>query len=318
MAKRKKENIKLYMVILGVAISLAVLAGFFIFQNNSESLYVYPENPKQGDTVFIKVESQSGKITGSFEKEKLLFYKKNNSAEWVAFLGIDADKQPGEYKISVNIPGREQLTKKIKVNLADFSTAPVVTGPTVNKNGITLSKAVKNIVKNDNPAIKKILDNPSEVPYFTKSFLSPLIKMEKGGLFFGEFIKLGTYKIQHLGVDLSAPEETSVYSINNGKVVATLDLYNYGKTIIIDHGLGIFSMYLHLEEFKVSKGQIVKRGQIIGLSGSTGYVTAPHLHFSMRVDGARVDPIDFIKETQKMDDNSFLAGISNVFNNIFK
>ena len=77
-------------------------------------------------------------------------------------------------------------------------------------------------------------------------------------------------------------------------------------------------MYLHLDEFKVSEGQIVKRSQLIGLSGGTGYVTAPHLHFSMRVDGARVDPIAFIETTKKINDNLILADISQAVLSLFQ
>ena len=142
--------------------------------------------------------------------------------------------------------------------------------------------------------------------------------MRAGGFAFGDFIGFGKYKLQHLGVDLKAPEKTEIYAVNDGKVVLTANLSNYGKTVIIDHGLGIFSMYLHLEEFKVSLGQMVGRGQTIGLSGDTGYVTGPHLHFSMRVDGTRVDPVGFITATKKLEDNSFLANISNGFFNILK
>ena len=145
---------------------------------------------------------------------------------------------------------------------------------------------------------------------------------KKTGFSFGKFIGFGKYALQRLGVDLKAPEKTKIYSVNDGKVAATLELSNYGKTVIIDHGLDIFSLYLHLDEFKVSVGDMVRRGQLIGLSGDTGYTTAPHLHFSMRVDGQRVDPIAFIETTKKISDNSaapsLTADIANAFINLFR
>ncbi|TSD01862.1 MAG: peptidase M23, partial [Parcubacteria group bacterium Athens0714_26] len=73
----------------------------------------------------------------------------------------------------------------------------------------------------------------------------------------------------------------------------------YGKTLIIDHGLGIFSLYLHLDEFKVLNGKGVKRGELVGLSGNTGYSISPHLHFSIKANGASVDPLKFIETTKK-------------------
>ncbi len=323
MAKKKiKKNKNKFPVFLYVVLGLIIFwlaFGFFIyFLKTPASIYVSSENPKQGDTVFIRVKSEASNIAGNFNSQKLVFYKKGNSDEWISFLGIDADQKPGDYKIFVDTFSGEHLTKEIKVALADFSSAPAVAAPKINKNGITNQKAVDNIIKNDNPAIKKILSNFTPAPYFTLPFSFPLSTMEKGGFSFGKFIGFGKYRLQHLGVDLKAPEKTDIYAVADGKVVGTLDLSNYGKTVIINHGLDIFSMYLHLEEFKVSDGQMVHRGQLIGLSGDTGYVTAPHLHFSMRVGSARVDPVEFIQTTQKINDNSTLADISNSFLNIFK
>jgi len=302
-------------IIVGLIIFLLALGIFLFFHKTAPSIYIFPENPKQGDTVFIRVKSDIGNIAGNFNDEKLIFYRKGNSNEWISFLGIDADQKPGDYKISVNTSGVE-LTKDIKVALASFSTATSVQAPSAPQNGITQEKAVNNIVKSDNPALKKILNHFTQTPYFTTSFIFPLNTMEKTGFSFGKFIEFAKYKLQHFGVDLKAPEKTQIYAVNDGKVVATLNLFNYGKTVIIDHGLNIFSLYLHLDEFKVSEGQIVHRGQVIGLSGDTGYSSAPHLHFSIRVGSSRVDPIVFIETTKKIDDKFILADISNVFSNI--
>jgi len=318
--KKKRFPILLY-VAIGIAVVCFVL-GFLIFLNYEktakDSMYVFPENPKQGDTVFIRVKSNADYVTGNFEKERLIFYKKGNSTEWISFLGIDADQEPGDYQIYVDTFKKEKLTEKIKAVLADFSVAPTTEAPNLEQKGYTKEKAVNNIVKNDNVVLNKFLSNFTPKPYFKDSFVFPLKKIEKTGLSFGKFITFAKYKMQHLGVDLRASEKTNIYAINDGQVVAVVNLSNYGKTVIIDHGLDIFSLYLHLDEFKVSEGQMVKRSQIIGLSGNSGYSTAPHLHFSMRVGGARVDPIVFIKTTKKLEDNFLLADISEAFLNILK
>lgn len=323
MAKKKHKKIKkIFSFFSYVAFGLVVfwlVFGIFLFFSKPKippSVYVYPENPKQGDTVFIKVSTQANNVVGSFEDEKLVFYKKLNSQDWISFLGVDADQKPGDYKISVNAGGSPSV-KEIKVSLASFSGAPVVLAPSSAQIGVTAQRAVDNIRKNDNPVIYKILDNLTPKPYFSSSFSFPLSSMQNSGFSFGKFINFGKYALQHLGVDLRAPKETEIFSVNDGKVVATLELSNYGKTVIIDHGLDIFSLYLHLDQFKVSVGQMVKKGQTIGLSGDTGYVTAPHLHFSMRVDGARVDPVVFIETSKKIDENPVMANISGAFSNVF-
>jgi len=320
---RRKFPIFLYAIIGLIVVLLAILF-FLLWPTDLASIYVSNENPKQGDTVFIRVKSAASEVIGNFgqsfgtaqDKEKLVFYRKGNSQEWISFLGIDVIQKPGDYKIFVDTSNAEHLVKEIKVAQADFSSAAAAPAPTLSQTGITQIKAVDNIVKKDAPALKKFLNNLTPEPYFTSAFSFPLSKVKKVGYSFGKFIGFGTEKIQHLGVDLVASENTNVYAVNDGKVVATLDLSNYGKTVIIDHGLDIFSLYLHLEEFKVAKGDMVKRSQLIGLSGKTGYVTAPHLHFSMRVNSSRVDPIAFIEATKKMNDNFILADISNAFLNI--
>lgn len=299
-------------------IAFWLVVGFYVFfYQEPGSLYVYPENPKQGETVFIRVKSHIGNVSGKFADENLRFYRKGNSDEWVTFLGIDAAHSSGDYKIYVNISSIKTLEKEIKVGLADFSTEPSILAPSVSQTGITISKAINNIKIKDNPVLQKTLENLTEKPYFNFSFSFPLSKVEEKGISFGKFIAFAKTKIQHLGVDLRALKDTEIYSANNGKVVLTASLSNYGKTIIIDHGLDIFSLYLHLDKFKVKEGDIVKRGDIIGLSGDTGYATAPHLHFSMRVGGARVNPLQFITATKKLDSNFILADISQAFLNIF-
>lgn len=316
---KKNKTKKFFRIFLYLGFSIIILwiivGFFFFFYKTPDSIYVFPENPKQGDTVFIRVKSEAGEITGNFNSQKIYFYKKGGSS-WVSFLGIDADQEPGDYKIFVDVSASKKLTKEIKISLADFSISPPALAPSQKQTGYTTERAISNITKTDNPAIKKFISNLTEKPYFNGPFSFPLIAMQKSGFSFGKFINFAQYKLQHFGVDLRAPKKTEIYAVNDGKVLATLNLSNYGKTVIIDHGLDIFSLYLHLDQFEVAEGQMVKRDQIIGLSGDTGYVTAPHLHFSMRAGGARVDPIAFIEITKKVDYDFVLADISNAFLNI--
>ena len=87
---------------------------------------------------------------------------------------------------------------------------------------------------------------------------------------------------------------TPLIACNDGVVVLAKDRFYSGGSVIIDHGQGIYSCYYHMSKFGVKKGSEVKRGDILGLSGDTGRVTGPHLHFSFRVGGEQVDPLQFI------------------------
>jgi len=94
---------------------------------------------------------------------------------------------------------------------------------------------------------------------------------------------------QHLGIDFRAPQGTPVLSSNKGKVVFAGDLFFSGKTILVDHGLSLFTMYAHLSKINCKVSDLVEKGQVLGESGKTGRVSGPHLHWGVKVDGLWVD-----------------------------
>ncbi len=101
---------------------------------------------------------------------------------------------------------------------------------------------------------------------------------------------------QHTGTDFQAATGTPVVAPNRGRIALAADQYFPGpNTIIIDHGLGVYSYLAHLSEFTVEEGAMVERGQRIALSGATGRVTGPHLHWTMRLGSARVDPLSLVR-----------------------
>ena len=201
------------------------------------------------------------------------------------------------------------MEKEINVASNNFPSVKMAVTKKLQDQGYTGEKIIANIKDNDNPALNQVLGKFTPEANFNSPFSFPLKNMEKSGLSFGEFVTTAGYQMQHFGVDLKESPGTEVHAINAGKVVLTKNLSNYGRTVVIDHGLGIFSLYLHLDTFMVSLDQIVKKNQVIGLSGNTGYSTAPHLHFSIKDNGTRVDPILFVKATEKTNENLNLANI---------
>jgi murein DD-endopeptidase MepM/ murein hydrolase activator NlpD len=106
---------------------------------------------------------------------------------------------------------------------------------------------------------------------------------------------MGQYPHFHAGVDLSAPFGTTVVAAADGVVVAVGHTrVGYGNYVVIGHGTGIMTLYGHLLETNVEVGDAVKRGQRIGLEGSTGWSTGAHLHFELRVNDAVVDPLPYL------------------------
>lgn len=132
--------------------------------------------------------------------------------------------------------------------------------------------------------------------YFDSAFIPPLEKLFETAPFGVQRIQRGTKeKLQpHNGVDLRAEVGTPVKAANDGIVELAESYLLEGGFVILDHGLGINSVYLHLSKVLVDSGQIVKKGDIIGLSGGSGQSAGPHLHFMIKINSIAVDPLRFL------------------------
>ncbi len=297
MSKKKLFSLVLFIAIFSVA--------GFCFNNAygasklllTPDVFVSSDNLMQADTLLVVVKNESGKITGTLGQIKMHFLRSEDNKDWVSIVGITTYKKTGLYKLTVNVSGKAPFEKDILVSKRDFPVTELVITPQLSQKGYTAKKIVNTIENTENKQLSKVLDIIDPVAYFSKPFVCPLTKINVVGDF-GDIRAAKNYKIQHLGTDLRALMNTDVYAVNDGKVVFTKSMPDYGNTIVIDHGLGIYSLYLHLSNFKVVKGQIVKQGDIIGLSGDTGYVTGPHLHFGIKVRGASLDPLKFVQATQ--------------------
>jgi len=252
--------------------------------------------PEQGDALIIKVKTDSHQIKGRLDSKEIKFFKWQDN--WIGILGISVKEKPGKYGLTIEFPEGTFLNKQIQILERKFPTTELFVSEELKEKGFTPSKIVENITTKENLILKEILDVFTSAVYFDQPFIYPLKKIKDVGAF-GNIRKSEGVAAQHLGVDLEADLGSPVFAVNDGTVSFIQELTTYGKTLIIDHGFGIFSLYLHLDEFKVSEGQKVKQGQIIALSGNTGYSISPHLHFSVKIRGETVDPLKFIELTQK-------------------
>ena len=105
-------------------------------------------------------------------------------------------------------------------------------------------------------------------------------------------------KSQHLGNDLRARTGTKIPAANRGRVVYTGNLFFSGNVVVLDHGMGIFSMYGHLSKILVTEGSVVNQGDVVGLAGATGRVSGPHLHWGVRVNGSWIDGFSLIEASK--------------------
>jgi murein DD-endopeptidase MepM/ murein hydrolase activator NlpD len=158
----------------------------------------------------------------------------------------------------------------------------------VNPKRVKLNKKdLKRVIK-ERKVLKKIYGNFGDKLLVDKKFSIPL--QSKVTSFYGtRRLFNNVRKSQHLGIDYRAKVGVLIPSSNKGTVVLAQDLFYTGNTVIIDHGLGIFTLYGHLSKILVNKGDIVERLEILGQAGKTGRVTGPHLHWGVKVNGHWVD-----------------------------
>ena len=260
-----------------------------------KKISIFPLLPQQGDALVIKIEIADfspEEVRGSLGPRKIDFSRIDNNL--VGILGISTKEKPGKYNLSINFPDNSRYQKAINIVERKFPITELLVTEELEEKGFSPSK-IQERVRQENMKLIEVLNIFTPRAYFDNYFIYPLEKIKDVGAF-GNIRKSGTVSLQHLGVDLEADTGTPIYTINDGVVRLAQDFVTYGKIIAVDHGLGIFSIYLHLDEFKTREGDTVKRGEIIGISGNTGYSIAPHLHLGIKIKGVSVDPLRFIEE----------------------
>lgn len=155
---------------------------------------------------------------------------------------------------------------------------------------VTPPKSVLSRIIRENRIIERVREHDTAVPYFLKGWIWPA-HGRISGVYGSQRILNGKPRRPHYGVDISAPIGTPVFAPSDGVVaLAQKNLYYTGGTVIIDHGFGLSSAFLHMEKVLVKKGQHIRQGQKIGLIGKTGRATGPHLDWRINLFDARIDP----------------------------
>ena len=176
--------------------------------------------------------------------------------------------------------------KSIRVLPKKFPTQRV----RVNPKYVTLNARDSERAAHEARLLEQIWESSTLKRFWVDPFLRPVASKLTSG-FGRRRIVNGQPRSPHSGVDLRAGSGTPIKAANAGKVVLAMDLFFAGKTIIVDHGLGLYTLYAHCSRMLAEEGDLVDRGEIIGEVGATGRVTGPHLHWACRINGARVNPL---------------------------
>lgn len=208
------------------------------------------------------------------------------SSEGVFVIGFHRDAKP-KASVELQFPDGSRRTeslviepRKYKIQRIDGLPPKMVTPP----------KDVLDRIKRENRWIKKARSEDSATPHFLRGWQWPA-KGRISGVYGSQRILNGKPRRPHYGIDIAAPAGTPIVAPSDGIVrLAERDLYYTGGTIILDHGHGLSSAFLHMQRVTVKPGQFVKRGEKIGTLGSTGRSTGPHLDWRINLFGSRLDP----------------------------
>ena len=211
----------------------------------------------------------------------------SDTSKRIALIPVNYRSHPGLKTVRITYTGG-QKTVELNITQANYTSETI----TVASSKVTPNKTQRERTAREYHDAMKIYGTFTKKRYWNQPFIAPM-DSHITSQFGTARMYNNTLKSYHSGTDFRAAMRTPIHATNDGVVVIAKDRYYAGNSIVIDHGEGIYSCYYHLSALHVKKGDIVKQGVVIGLSGRSGRVTGPHLHYAMMVHGTQVDPLKF-------------------------
>jgi hypothetical protein len=251
-----------------------------------------PAKPGPGQAVEVRVGGVSAAAGEALELRlggRSFPLWKSGEGFWEGLVSLDRDQKPGAQELSCLAAGAEgELLlgrSEVIVGERDYGVLQL----SVDEGMVTLSPENQARAERENQLIRSVLAQRTPARLWALPFVVPA-KGRVSGPFGVRRVYNGVPKSYHGGLDIAAPKGAPVIATAAGRVALVGDFYYTGLTVFVDHGLGFYSAYFHLSSLKVEEGARVDAGQPVGLVGSTGRSTGPHLHWGMYLSGLRVDP----------------------------
>jgi murein DD-endopeptidase MepM/ murein hydrolase activator NlpD len=248
----------------------------------------------------VKPPSRLESLNGTWLGHDVSFSFDTKGKTWYALAGVSLETAPGSYALDLT---GATIAGKIPSKKISFSRKFAIARGKYPKIEVKLS--VEGKFTEPNPEQQKQIEEGQQTKkdYLNRvtperewsgPFASPA-DATISDVFGSQRIFNGKTSSPHLGLDFRVPSGTRVAAMNDGTVLLARPLYFEGNFVVLDHGQGLLTLYLHLSEFKVKEGDQVKRGQVVGLSGGTGRATGPHLHVAVRWQGTYLDPASLLR-----------------------
>jgi murein DD-endopeptidase MepM/ murein hydrolase activator NlpD len=248
---------------------------------------ISPRKIVPGGLMVVTVKNAAGPAEGSFRGKQLHFNKAKTGFK--ALTGIDLNTEPGTYQLALTVDGKS-LTRDVTIVKKKYPVQRL----TLPEDMVVLSPENEARAERDQRKMSVIWPVDS-LRVWNGRFIDPLPGKEIGTPFGVRRFINNIPKNPHSGVDITADEGEPVKAPNDGVVILVDDQFYSGNSVVLDHGQGIYTMFFHLSKATVKYGQAVRKGDVIALVGSTGRSTGAHLHWGVRVQGAKVNPLELIK-----------------------
>jgi len=226
----------------------------------------------------------------AFDKDLPAF--RVDSGTWRVLVGIDLATAPGRYPVEVDAEtgsAGDRAAHVLVVKARAFPTRTV----TVAEGFVNPPPEAVARIQQEAQELEQLWRSSASSRLWDGAFVRP-VPDPANSAFGARSVFNGQPRSPHGGADFLSPAGTPVKAPNAGRVALARDLYFTGNTVVIDHGLGLFSLFAHLSEVDVEAGAAVATGDVVGRVGATGRVSGPHLHWTVRAGGARVDPLSLL------------------------
>ncbi len=226
-------------------------------------------------------------------REYIFILEDRDNLKYFALIALGLDIKPGIYNVVIHLESSRSLKKDVSFKLA-------ISGKTFPSKRIKVARRFTSPTSKDMKRIKTERELLGRIySILTPNWLGDgrfIMPLEGGisGVFGERRVFNRGFVSRHRGIDIRSPEGTSIRASNSGEIVLSRDLYFSGNTVIINHGIGLFSIYCHMSKSIVREGAFVDKGKIIGYVGSTGRSTGPHLHWGLRLVDNYADPLSII------------------------
>jgi murein DD-endopeptidase MepM/ murein hydrolase activator NlpD len=262
-----------------LAITLWLLSGL------AQGAGVLPQHsPVPGGIAIISLEDITSKTRPKvqYDGKHVLVTKKNNL--WYAVVGIPLSAKPGAHSVEVEASAKKEFS--FQVSSKNYAEQHITVK---NKRHVSPNTQDLKRIRGETKHINTALSTWTDQAYVQLDLILP-VKGELSSPFGLRRFFNDQPRKPHSGLDIAAPEGTDIMAPAHGTIINTGDYFFNGNSVFIDHGQGMITMYCHMQRIDVKAGQKVSQGEIIGAVGKTGRVTGPHLHWSISLNDARIDP----------------------------